>query len=486
MKFVFFSLLLFSLLAPNPAGARGDAQKFIDTQLKTDSLFRNAVVGILAIDAEGRTIAEWNPDHPLLTASTLKTVTTGLGLYYLGPDFRFSTRIAYSGTVKDSTLHGDLRIIGGGDPTLGSRDTVAYRIDSLFGIWKNALDVCGIRRIEGRIVADDRYFTREAIPDSWSWGNIGTDYGSAPSGLSFYENTQEFRLEPGKQPGDGVEVSVAYPALPVLHIVNELTTGHEKSGDRSAFYVQDVVPAARYSGSVPAGRGPIKAVNSNKFPHLSCAYEFRRYLQSNGVEGQMPVADITDIRENADDALIYIAETFSPELRRIVNVTNRISNNFYAETILKAIGKKMTGVGSYDSSVVAVNRLLTELNVPLTGFTMADGSGLSRQNYVSPAFFCRYYSIMAESSIFPEFLGSLPMPGRGGTLRTVLSKAPQEVKDRIHAKSGSLANVRCYAGYVETGEKHGLVKFAILVNNYAARTAQIQPKIEQFMQILAQ
>lgn len=484
MRLTLLSLLFFSLLAAEPAEAKSDAQKFIDSQLKTDPLFCNAVVGILAVDQNGNTIAEWNSNLPLLTASTLKTVTTGLGLYYLGPAYRFCTRIAYSGQIRDSVLQGNLHIIGGGDPTLGSQDTVAYKIDSIFGIWKNAVDACGIKKIEGNIVVDDRFFEREAIPDSWSWGNISTDYGSAPSGLSFYENNQIFKLIPGEQPGDSVSVSISYPGLPDFQIVNELKTAKAKSGDRSAYYTQDMVQAGRFTGTVPADRDSILSVNSNKFPHLSCGYEFREYLLRHGIAGKPQIVDISQMREDEDEALIYIAQTYSPELRRIVNVTNHISNNFYAETILKTIGKKMTGSGSYDSSVVAVRRLLKELNVPLTGFTMEDGSGLSRQNYVSPAFFCNYYSKIAESDIFVPFFESLPVPGEGGTLKNVLRNAPVQIKNRIHAKSGSLANVKCYAGYVECGGESGLIRFAILVNNYAARTSQIQPKIEGFLEML--
>ena len=92
---------------------------------------------------------------------------------------------------------------------------------------------------------------------------------------------------------------------------------------------------------------------------------------------------------------------------------------------------------------------------------------------------------MQESGIFAEFFGSLPMPGGPGTLKSVLKDADQKIKDRIHAKSGSLANVRCYAGYVQGNKKHGLVRFAILTNNFAVPTSKMQPKIEGFMKALA-
>ena len=81
------------------------------------------------------------------------------------------------------------------------------------------------------------------------------------------------------------------------------------------------------------------------------------------------------------------------------------------------------------------------------------------------------------------FFNSLPQPGQPGTLRSVLSNEKPSDKERIHAKSGSLANVRCYAGY--TVRKNGeIIHFAILTNNFSARTAQMQIGIEGFMREL--
>ncbi len=465
--------------------AQGGAQNYINKELKTDPLFKNAIIGILAVDDNGKVVAEWNSNLPMLTASTMKTISTGVGLATLGKDFRFSTKIAYTGEIKDNILNGNIHIIGGGDPTLGSKDTVAFAIDSIFGVWTAAIKNLGINEIHGNIVVDDSYFTRELMPDSWSWGNFGATYGSAPSGLSFMENTQEFQLVPGKKVGDKVSVNQVYPQVPELNIVNDLTTGKPQTGNRSAYYVQDMVRASQYTGTVAIDKGTVYEEVSNRFPHLSCGYHFREYLLKNGINSFPEIIDIQDMETKEDEAKIFIAETFSPELWKIVNVTNRISNNMYAETILKTIGKELTGVGSYDSSIVALNRVLEKMNVNTTGFTMEDGSGLSRQNYVSPKFFCNYYTIMQESDIFVEFFNSLPMPGGPGTLKSVLKNEDQKIKDRIHAKSGSLSNVRCYAGYVQGNKKHGLVKFAILTNNYAAPTSKMQPKIEGFMKALA-
>ena len=483
MKKILFSLLLV-LGFVSYGFAQGGAQSYINREMKTDPNFKNAIIGILAVDENGNTIAEWNSNLPMLTASTMKTITTGVGMHALGKDFKYKTQVAYTGNIKDGILEGDIVIIGGGDPTLGSADTLAYSIDSIFGVWVKAIKDLGITRVEGNVVVDDSYFERELMPDSWSWGNFGASYGSAPSGLSFHENLQKFKLVPGKEVGDPVSVKAIYPQVPGLEVVNEMTTGAEGTGNRSAYYVQDMKCASQYLGTLAVDRKAVYETNSNRFPHLSCGFHFREFMVENGIDC---LPEIIDAKYYDCDAERHIvAETYSPELWEIVTVTNRVSNNMFAETILKTLGKELTGTGSYDSSFVALERVLVEMGVNTTGFTQEDGSGLSRQNYVSPKFFCNYYAKMQESSIFAEFFASLPMPGGPGTLKSVLKNADQKIKDRIHAKSGSLANVRCYAGYVQGSKKYGLVRFAILTNNFAAPTSVMQPKIEGFMKSLAE
>lgn len=482
MKKVLFSIILFLGFVAY-GFAQGGAQNYINKHIKTDPNFKNAVIAILAVDEKGNTVAEWNSNMPLLTASTMKTISTGVGLHALGKDFKYTTKVAYTGDIKDGVLNGDIVIIGGGDPTLGSTDTLAYPIDSIFGVWTKAIKDLGITRIEGNVVVDDSYFVREMMPDSWSWGNFGASYGCSPNGLSFNDNEQKFKLVPGENVGDKVRVQAIYPQVPGLEVVNELVTGEKGTGNRSGYYVQDMVRASQYVGTVGVDRGVVYETNSNRFPHLSCGFHFREYLLENGIES---LPEIIDAKYYGCKAERHpIVETYSPELWEIVNVTNRVSQNMYAETILKTIGKELTGVGSYDSSFVAMRRVLDQMGVDRTGFTQEDGSGLSRQNYVSPRFFCNYFDKMQDTEVFEEFFVSLPMPGGPGTLRSVLKNADQKIKDRVHAKSGSLANVRCYAGYVQGSKKYGLVRFAILTNNFAVPTSTMMPKIEGFMKSLA-
>ena len=489
-KTLLAALLLFPMLLP----AQNRVQQYIDNSMKTDSALVNAVVAILAVDSHGREIASWNPDMPLLTASTMKTITTGLGYEVLGPDYRFSTRIAYDGRIEKGVLYGNLYIVGGADPTLGSRDTIAFPIDSIFGVWAEALKKAGIRRINGSIVGDDRIYEEESIPSSWSYGNIGYDYGSGTSGLSFCENLTYFEIEAGQELGDPVRITPVGPYSPYMTYINEVTTGEKGTGDETEYYASSITPIGKFVGTFGIDAKPRTLAQSNKYGPATCASEFAAFIRERGIlsKGAGDIRTMESVYAvPKQESLTYIAETFSPELRRIVKVTNTISNNFFAETIFKMVGLKLveretgspcTGI-SYSRAQRAIKAYLKERGVSTWGYTQDDGSGLSRQNYVSPRFFTRFYAMMAASPNFRDYLSTVPGPGRPGTLQGVLAKADPSLKKTIYAKSGSLSSVRCYAGYVDG--KRGLIRFAILVNNFDGPTRRVQPKIEGFMEELA-
>lgn len=482
---LFAAVLLTVIVMPSQSAAQKSKykpQQFIDQVLKKDPNMCDAVYAIKAVDQNGKVIAQYNANLPLLTASNLKTISTGVGLICLGEDFRFATRIAYSGTVKGNTLHGDLYIIGGGDPTLGSSDPVAYPIDSIFGVWADAIKELGVTKIEGNIVVDDSYFEREAIPGSWTWGNIGYDYGCAPSGLTFNENLLNIKLVPGCNVGDKAKIILDYPEVPGFEFVNEITTGEEKTGNRSSFSISDLAMVGKFSGTIPVDRDTVKTQVSNKFPHLSCGAAFRDYLIASGVKVPSRIVPIEE--RYGREPLTTVAETYSPELWKIVEVCNRISNNLYAETIFRAVAKEMTGVGTYRAARKYFDQKIQELGVSTVGYTQDDGSGLSRENYVSPEFFCNFFTMMSQQPVFGKYFSSMPYPGVG-TMRSVLKDRDPKYASNVHAKSGSLSCVKTYSGYVNGGKKSGLIKFSFLVNNYSCPTRDIQKRLEEFMYSLA-
>ena len=118
---------------------------------------------------------------------------------------------------------------------------------------------------------------------------------------------------------------------------------------------------------------------------------------------------------------------------------------------------------------------------------ISDGSGLSRMNYVSPDFFCRFLTSMMASPHFEDYIYTLPSPGSNGTLSANMKGSPAEMKARIKVKSGSMGGVRCYSGYIipTEGCKDETIVFSIMVNNCTAPTWKLRQLLDKIMAAFA-
>ncbi|MBO4557422.1 MAG: D-alanyl-D-alanine carboxypeptidase/D-alanyl-D-alanine-endopeptidase [Bacteroidales bacterium] len=479
LKKLFCLVVAAVLLAPAPVFAQNNVQRYVNETLKTDPLWKNAAVAILAVDGRGRTVAQWNPDLPLLSASTMKTVTTGAALTALGTDFRFETKIAVAGRVdEDGILHGDLYIIGGGDPTLGSKSGLAEDITAVFAKWTAAVKAAGITAVDGNIKGDAGIFGGDVVQENWCWIDLGADYGSGPGGLSFCENLSFYRVEPGAEEGAPLAITPVEAVYSEMNVASQAVTGAPKTGNKVNYFASDLSPVGRFTGTYAIDRKTDTIAVSNKFPALTCAEAFCRYLEGEGI----PAAGVA--LGAAPDSAALLVTSYSPSLLSICRETNTKSNNFFAETIFLTMGRLLTDDVSYTTTPPAVERYIADMGCNTTGLRQDDGSGLSRMNYVTPRFFCNFYRIMQKSDIFAQYLSTFPTPGGDGTLRYVLAKEPESLRSRIHCKSGSMTAVKCYAGYVETAGGEQLC-FAIMVNNYDCPTREMQPKIEGFLKQLA-
>ena len=149
------------------------AQTLIES-IAADPTLENAVTGICAMAGDGRVLVDINAKTMMLPASNMKLISTGAAIHKLGPDFRFETAIGHDGAIEDGVLKGNLYIIGGGDPTLGSKDSIAVSLEKIFAEWEGMVRQAGIRKIEGRIIGDGRSFEGMMEEPTWLWNDIGT------------------------------------------------------------------------------------------------------------------------------------------------------------------------------------------------------------------------------------------------------------------------------------------------------------------------
>ena len=457
-------------------------QQKVDQAVTAEPL-KGAVVGVMVQDMSGHVVAQREAGRRMVPASNMKLITTGTALHALGPGFQFETGIGYTGEVDaDGTLHGDVYIVGGGDPTVGVADTVAVKPDALFWRWKSLLKDAGISRIDGRIIGDGRAYEGHLENQSWSYDDTGTYYGAGCNALSFYENAIDYAVSAGVE-GEPVKVVQRYPETPWMHFGNLTSTGPKGTGNSLYLYTTDLAPYAEMRGTFAVDRKQKLEHFANKYGALTCAYYFWQNLRSTGwaISGGYADIDRGGYVRGRDFVPMDKAGTpkiagksESPVLSRIVRQTNVLSDNFYAEAMFRQMGERASGVAVYDSCRVAVTEVLESL-VPgsLDGLRIEDGSGLSRLNTVSPAFLVDFLRAMTRSRGFNAFLASLPKPGEG-TVATLLPKLPAEKKARVRVKSGSMDGVLCYSGYILDENKNPKFVFSLMVNGATAKTAVLR------------
>ena len=169
-------------LAPAGAATRNtETQKLVSDYSRKEPL-RSGIFSVLAVRGSD-TLAQYNRRVRMVPASNVKLITTGLALKQLGPGWRFTTTLAYSGTITEGTLNGDLYIIGGGDPTTGARTVCSDPSVKTFASWRALLDAAGIKNISGCIIGDPRFFKRPSHGMSWQAEDLGYNYGAGPAGL---------------------------------------------------------------------------------------------------------------------------------------------------------------------------------------------------------------------------------------------------------------------------------------------------------------
>lgn len=488
MKYNKIATILTSIFISQAAGAQS-LQQSIETII-SDPALAEATIGICARTGDGRTLAEIEADNMIMPASNMKLISTGTALHRLGSEYQYITKIGHDGKIEKGVLKGNLYIIGGGDPTTGSKDSIATPQAQLFAKWEKIIRDAGIRRIEGYIIGDGRYFDGMPEHPSWQWSDIGTYYGSGPTGLMFYENTQSFRASAGKNVGDPVNIAPSFPEAPWMEFRYNCTTAKAGTGDQLYMYASDLSPVAEIRGTFGVDRGAKRVDCTNKFPEYTLASYFSDYLQTKGIysDGAADFRLCTGMKGIMDEKVTVIDSTFSPSLKRIVFETNHESNNLYAETLAKTLSKTLTGSACYDSTYVAMKTILEELGVDTSyGIKMADGSGLSRKNYVSPDFFCRFLISMMSSPHFEDYIYTLPSPGSNGTLSANMKSSSAETKARIKVKSGSMDGVRCYSGYIipREGCKDDTIVFSLMVNNCTAPTWKVRQLLDKIMAALA-
>ena len=419
----------------------------------------------------------------LMPASNMKIVTLAAAAERLGWDYHYETQLLASTPIQSGVLHGDLIVVGSGDPSIGDRDrndTPAH----VFDTWAENLKVLGLRRVEGRIIGDDNAFEDETLGAGWTWDDLSEGYSAGVGALQFNEDTIRATISPGLAVGDEAVVTVD-PAGSGLVIRNELrtTTG---GGPRSITPRRlPGSPELVLRGSVPLGSAPTAHFLSVDNPTQYFVTVLRNTLIEHGIGVDGPAVDIDDItdRPSRDRAAVLLSHR-SPPFSVLATTLMKVSLNFDAETFLKTMSAASDNVATARGGLAAVRDTMKAWGVEDGGLIMRDGSGLSRYNYVTPQTLVTILThIDHDARLRGPFEATLPIAGRDGTLaRRMVGTA---AADNAHAKTGSIANARALSGYVTSADGERLV-FSIIANNFEVPASVIEQTADQIVVRLAQ
>jgi D-alanyl-D-alanine carboxypeptidase/D-alanyl-D-alanine-endopeptidase (penicillin-binding protein 4) len=171
-------------------------------------------------------------------------------------------------------------------------------------------------------------------------------------------------------------------------------------------------------------------------------------------------------------------EVFGKPIIPEVHITNLMSVNWRSSKLLRKIGGKIYNQATTQAGVKAILDFWTTKGVDTEGMNFYDGNGLSRNNAISPKQLVDALYAMRTSPYYQVFFESLPLAGLTGTLHRAMKGSA--AVGRVHAKTGTIASVKSFAGYVNTVNGRKLV-FSLIVNNFDCRVKLMKKKLESVM-----
>ena len=452
-RIVFFSLLFITHLT------WGDLEQEVQKIVNSASL-NKGTAGVCIIDtATNQPIININSSKSMIPASNQKLLTTGAALHVLGPEFSYETKLYKEGK--------NLIIVGDGDPTLGDTElngTPKWSKERLLleqelEPWIQAVLDSGMTEVD-TLVVDDRIFDRNFIHPTWPSDQINNWYCAQVSGINYHLNVFHFFPSPNK--GGRANLSNYTPSMPWLSISNK-TSSNTSANDKSSFWV-----ARSPNSNTITARGNVKATHTEpvKVAFHDGAIVFGNTLATELRKKNITVNRIVRIDESHSKQTGYPIYTRTTPIQHALIRSNRDSHNLYAESILKRISASVTGrPGTFDEGSQVVETSIRQRLGKIEGnLSVTDGSGMSRDNALSPTLIARWLaSFDIDEPAGEALINSLATPGQGTLRKRFLGHT--FTSGSVHAKSGYLRGVSSLSGYILFNSGRAPLVFSIIVNN---------------------
>jgi D-alanyl-D-alanine carboxypeptidase/D-alanyl-D-alanine-endopeptidase (penicillin-binding protein 4) len=409
-------------------------------------------------------LLEHHVDRPMNPASTMKLLTTLAGLELLGPNFTWRTEAWIDGTLTGDVLQGNLVLKGYGDPRLTIED---------LWLFLREMRARGLREIHGDLVLDRTFFVVEPSDPAHFDNDPARPYNVGPDALLL--NFKSVRLEFLPQEDSGSVTILPLPDLPQISIVNQLTLG----GGSCEFWTErlqaNVEPTRlTFTGVFPRGCGTKEKSYSLLTPNEYAFALFQQLWHELGGTVSGHVRDGT-VPESAR----LLATWDSAPLAEIIRGINKFSNNVMARQLFLTLSLATDNPPvSTDKAARAMREWLARSHLDFPELQVENGSGLSRNERISPRHLGELLLYAARSPLMPEYAGSLPIPGVDGTLRRRLAGSP--AIGQAHLKTGYLDGVRAIAGYVVDSRGRTIVVVSIINHPQAVNAQGFQEAVVEW------
>lgn len=438
-------------------------------RLEKDEQMQHASFSLYVVNSKtGVPVFQKNEQVGLAPASTQKVVTAASAFELLGDHFQYQSSWGYNGKIENGILLGSLVFKGSGDPTLGSWRWKQTLEDSFAAQVIASLKEKNITAIKGNIFIDNSNWESQATPNGWIWEDIGNYYGAGAWAVNWHENQYDLWMKPGKKTGDSIEILYTDPVMQSLPILNEVKTAAAGSGDNTIIYLPENGKMMVVRGTIPAGVDKFKVSGSFPDAPLQMGLVLKNILKKAGIafSGELQTTQQFQAEgKKQEDNFTSLGMLRSPTLDSMSYWFLKSSINLYGECLIKTMAFQKNGFGTTGEGLDIVKNLWSGKGIDKSALNMKDGSGLSPANRITTHALVTVLQYARKQPWYNSFYNGLPLI------------------NALKMKSGSINNVRSYAGYIKskTGAEYS---FAFIINNFDGSASAIKNKMFQLLDVM--
>lgn len=452
---MYFTLAILSALTL-PTHAESVAQK-IDQLIAKD--LAHAHVGVMIADAQtGDVVYEREGNKLFSPASNMKLFTAAAALYHLGPEDRYTTSL--------SQYKNNLYITFSGSPSLSTKD-----LKDLVA----SLSTKGMKTITGDIILDSTAFQAPYHAAGISFDDLGWYYDAPSTAIILNGNAVPYHFISAPKVGELIQIKGLSTENPLTIVNNVRTVSKEEAKEHCNLNIE-IKPknTLRLYGCLSQREKPRLMHLSISDPYLYAKQLIQQTLKDNQIhlKGQI-------IEGSTPSEATVLVRLHSAPLTKLITHMLEESDNLYADSITKRLGKSLTEQGTYKQGAFAIKSILAKhTHVDLHQIEIADGAG-TRYNVVTPQQMLIFLTdLYQDQTMKPIFINALPRMGATGTLKDRMKKTPLE--NKVFAKTGSMHDISALSGYLNTPSGKTYI-FSIISNGINGQLAKAKAMEEKIL-----